>query len=448
VASQVLPRRIFLRGALGGVGLSIGLPALDIMLDGNGEALAQTGTKLPRRFGVYYWGGGICHKQWVPATTGFNWALNDSHQDFANLRPWTSLVTGTNHKGSSPGHIPARGIALSSSHDLTVCQGNCVGTYRGQSHPEPSIDNIVAEAWKGMTPFEMLAVGIVTGGPYQSNSSWKRGGTAYNRHEMSPSRVFDRLFSGGVPATSGGATQASLALEKSLLDAVSADAKALQGKLGARDKQRLEQHLEGFRGIERRIQAIQMGGGTAKTCAKPTRPVDGGNKEQKAQVMADLLAVAFACDLTRVVSYEWSATQSETSYAEVGFNGRHHELSHGGPGLDMQRITRFIMKGLAMVGEALKKMPEGAGNILDNTLILGTSEHANAAAHDWRDHPFILLGKAGGAIKAGIHHRDGNGGNTNAPRVLLSAIRAVGVNVPQIGQAGRVATDPISEIMA
>ena len=91
------------------------------------------------------------------------------------------------------------------------------------------------------------------------------------------------------------------------------------------------------------------------------------------------------------------------------------------------------------------------GNVLDNTLILGTSEHANANAHNYSDHPFVLVGKACGNIRAGMHHRHPGGtGNQDAPDVMLTAVRAAGVPLDQLGQtdAGfeRWTRDTVSEI--
>ena len=449
-----LNRRTMLRGAIAGAGVTLGLPLLDAMVNGNATKLAN-GQALGNRFGVFYWGGGVVHSTWNPSTTGPGFALSDSLQPFANIADYLTIVSGTEHDGSSPGHIPARGIALSSSHDMTICQGDCVGTYRGQNHPEPSIDSIVAEAWDGTTPYKSLEVSICQKGPYKNNSSWKAGGTTYNRHEPSPQAVFDRLF-GGEPAGGDPALlEATTALEISMLDSIMADAAAIKKRVGAADRVRIEQHLEGLRAIEQRLQSMGPVG-----CSAPEAPVqsdfgDGSNNEQKqakSELMSQLVAAALACDLTRVFSYEWSATQSEAVYWEVGSSKEHHQLNHDSPtGSEMQQIVRFIMSNLAYLGEQLAaySMP-GGGNLLDHTLILGTSEHARAGGHNYDDHPFILLGKAGGGINAGIHHRV-EGSNSDAPKVLYSAVRAVGVDVPSIGHANsdgnRVASDVISEIM-
>ncbi|MBX7197162.1 MAG: DUF1552 domain-containing protein [Sandaracinaceae bacterium] len=451
-----LDRRTFLRGALGGLGVSLALPALDVMLDRTPRARADA--SVPTRFGVFYWGGGIVRSSWIPTETGAGFTLPHALEPFEAVRDRLTVVTGTNHIESSPGHIPARGIALSASHDLdTSVAGE--GTYRGQAHPEPSIDQLVAEHWRGSTAFDSVEIGICRKGPYQSNSSWTRGGAGYLRHEPSPLRLYERLFGGFVdPATSEDRlVVATRAFERSMLDAVLEDARTLRDRLGARDRARLEQHLEGLRAIEMRL-AERM---VPATCSRPGAPldVDYGDegvheeKEAKSRVMSELLAIALACDLSRVFSYEWSATQSGAVYWELGVSDEHHQLTHDDPtGERQQNIVRFTMQNLAYLAEKLDELPEGDGTVLDHSLILGTSEHANAGMHDYVDHPFVLVGGANGGLRAGIHHRHASpDANTDAPRVLLTALHAVGLGVDELGQAApdgdRRALEPLAELL-
>jgi hypothetical protein len=455
-----LRRRTFLRGVVGGgAAVAIGMPVLDAMLNDHGTAYAD-GTGAPIRFGTFYWGGGIVHDAWVPSTTGMGWDLPMSLQPFAPVRDYVTLITGTNHAGSSPGHIPARGLALSASHDMnTSIEG--VGTYRGQNHPEPSVDALVAEHWDtSVTPFDRLDVSICQTGPYRNNSSWNRGGTAYNRHEPQPQALFDRVFSSGVPESTEDPrlAEATNLFERSVLDAVTEDANRLSARLGVSDRARLEQHLDGIRAIERRLGDVASG---TAMCADPTRPVmtdfgDRTNREQKeakSQLQSQILASALACDMTRIFSYEWSATQSEAVYWEEGIDQEHHLYNHDNArGDGMARITRFIMQNLSYFAQQLAAMPEAGGTVLDNTLIIGTSEHAVSGAHNYTDHPYILVGGAGGGIRRGMHFRHPSAGsNGDSPRCLLTAVRAVGADIPQLGQESsdgrRVATEPFSEVL-
>ncbi len=453
VQPQGLDRRTVLRGALGGLGVCVGLPALEIMLNNNGTALAQ-GQPLPKRFGVYFWGCGIVHSEWVPTTTGLGWTLPPSLSAFKDLKDYVSLITGTNH--SKPGtlpHIPGRGLSLSASRDLS---GN-----RGQNHPEPSVDSLVQEYWGG----EVLGVSISQRGPYRNNSSWKRGGKVYNRQEPVPQRFFDRVFT-DVKSSPGGDTgllDTTQKLKLSLLDACAEDTTALKQKLGGADRQRLDQHLSGIRSLEQKLSKVDPPP-VVQGCNAPARPAatsfgDGGSREQKlakGAIMNDLLAMTMACDLGRIFSYEWSATQSEAIYWEVDHDFDHHALSHGA-GTNNRSLTamkrlikELVMTNLADLAQKLKDLPEGGGNVLDNTLFLGTSEHANGTVHDYIDHPYLLVGKAGGGLRSGLHYRHPNlKNNFDAPKALLTAVRAVGVPAPGLGQVekDRWVSAPISELL-
>ena len=67
-----LDRRTILRGTLGGTAVSLGLPPLEAMFNANGTAYAQ-GAPVIRRLGIFFWGGGVKHDRWNPATTGPGW---------------------------------------------------------------------------------------------------------------------------------------------------------------------------------------------------------------------------------------------------------------------------------------------------------------------------------------------------------------------------------------
>ena len=212
---------------------------------------------------------------------------------------------------------------------------------------------LVAEHYNGQTPFSSIEVGICRTGPYKSNSSWHAGGTTFNNHEEVPTELYDRLFGdlGQIPDPDYSVLGTSREMSKSMLDVVMEDAKKLQSKVGAKDKARLEQHLEGLREIELRLEDFTA------ACELPDPPMPADyqdnsseeQKQQKADLMSDLLAVAMACDLSRVFSYEWSATQSTTHYWEVGIFQEHHEYNHQNPqGQGLADITQFIMAKLRL----------------------------------------------------------------------------------------------------
>jgi hypothetical protein len=239
-------------------------------------------------------------------------------------------------------------------------------------------------------------------------------------------------------------------LRRSVLDAVREDANALKMRLGVNDQRRMDQHLESIRTLENQIRAIEQAPPPPSACALPTSPtVMVGDARLIAvnEAMANLAAMALACDQTRVLSYMFSGSVGGTSYPEL-MASNHHALTHDEPGDQpkVHGITVFIMQRLAKLLEALQGIKEGAGNLLDNCAILATSDLAEGLPHSINDYPILVAGKAGGALKhPGIHVR-GNG--TNTSDVLLTLLQAMDLNVTEFGKGGGRTTSTVAALRA
>jgi hypothetical protein len=430
-----LSRRHLLRGTLRGCGYSVGLPLLEAMVGGSGSAFAQ-GAGLPKRFGVFFWGLGVYKPDWIPTQTGANWSVPPALTSVATpaLKPYVTLVTGFNHRDANPGHIPGRGLAVSSSHNLTQtvdAKGNV--TYREKAHPEPSVDHIIGQAiggrWAGMS------VSLKHGEPvgFVGGSSWGAGGTA-NAFDSTPVKLYQRLFSQVTPLDDSEKKYRTQALS-----AVKESANTLRTRLGSADKQRMERHLEALSELERELQG-QAPAGQCSALAPGSDAYDDGKptekKAAKNKVMAKLLATGLACDAVRTFCYEFSPTRSDAVYWEVGETEGHHTVSHRqDAGAGVRKITPFIMSQLGVLLEEFRNTPDGPGNLLDHLLMLGTSEHSDPYRHDYNDHPYIFVGK-GSRLKTGLHFRHSSpSSNFDAPQILLTAVRALGIERASLGQA-------------
>ncbi|MGZ5920427.1 MAG: DUF1552 domain-containing protein, partial [Rhizomicrobium sp.] len=87
---MALDRRRLLRGAFQGSAVAMALPLLDCFLDENGQALADTGKRIPTRFGTYFWGCGLTKELFVPKTIGANY---ETTQQLASLEPYKKKIT-------------------------------------------------------------------------------------------------------------------------------------------------------------------------------------------------------------------------------------------------------------------------------------------------------------------------------------------------------------------
>jgi hypothetical protein len=436
-----LPRRTLLRGALGGAAIGVALPALQAMLNTSGTALAS-GRPLPRRLGVFFWGNGVRHKFWVPAATGRNWMLSDELEPLAKLKRYLNVVTGMDVKtGNEQGHH-AGTVGILSGCPM-VSQPHPSSAY-ASTFSGPSIDQVAAAAIAGSTPFRSLEVGVSRRVTENEGTTLlylsHRGPDAPNPPEYDPRAVFQRLF-GGVGRS---------ALGPSVLDVVAEDARTLSTRLGVEDRRRMEQHLGDIRELERRVSAPRP---AKRRCLAPdgTLPLAEGASEHTAvnSAMARVVALALSCDLTRVFSFMFSGSVGETSYAEVGQDKAHHQLTHDEPGDQplVHAATVFIMRQFAVLLEALAATPDGAGNLLDRSVVLASSDTADGRDHTLKDYPVLVAGGAGGALRTpGVHYRSQIGENTS--KVLLTVLRAAGVKLDRFGNKGGQVEDGLGAIEA
>ncbi len=392
MAKWQLNRRTMLRGGLGGAAVAVGLPPLDAMFNSNGTAHAQ-GTPIPKRLGIFFWGNGVKLDRWTPANAGAGWTPSLELEPLTALKDYVSIVSGMNIKtGNERGH-----------------HAGCVGILSGapmvsQPHPnsnyvstfsKPSIDQVAAAVIGKTTRFKSLELGIsnrvVTGEGSTLHYLSHNGPDSFNPPEYDPSKAFDRLFGGDFVAPNAmtnALANATRDLRKSVLDAVSADISSLRQNVGTTDKTRLDQHLENVRSIENRF------------------------------------------------SIMFSGSVGSTVFWEVNATSGHHGLTHDEPGDQplVHASTIFTMKQFAKLVAALKAIPEGAGNILDNSAIIASSDVADGREHSINDYPIVIAGKAGGALKyPGVHYRS-SGENTS--NVLLTLLNSVGVALTEFGDQG------------
>ena len=90
----------------------------------------------------------------------------------------------------------------------------------------------------------------------------------------------------------------------------------------------------------------------------------------------------------------------------------------------------FTMKCFAEFLAKLQSIPEGAGTLLDNSLVYATSCTAWGKVHTTSEWPVLLAGKGGGQFAGNQHFRKPNG---NLSQVLMTVGNAMGANLKEIG---------------
>lgn len=450
-----LDRRSFLRGAVLGAAACLALPPLEIMLNSNGTAYAD-GTPFPKRFGIFFWGNGVVAPHWVPTQTGLNWTPGEALQPLAaaGLKDYINVVSGHDIKTGNPRGHHAGAVGILSGAPLIPQDPGNAGF--ASTFSTASIDQVIASHIGGSTRFRSLEFGV---DPRVSRSEGTtlhhlshNGPDNVNPAEYNPHNLFTRLFGDGFVETGTPERDPRLALRRHILDAVREDAHALQRKLGAQDRARLDQHLEGIGALQQRLRSIEEAPAPPSACTMPINPGEIGHdteerQRQRSRAMADLLAIALACDQTRVWSNLFNGSVSGTIYWGIDPTTNFHQLTHDEPGDQpkVHAIVRFIMGEFAYLLGALRDTPEGDGNLLDNSVILATSDCTSGYRHNITDYPILLAGRGGGSLNTGLHVR---GNRSNASNVLLTCMRAMECPGHAFGTEGGYTEQGVSELEA
>jgi hypothetical protein len=430
-------RRRFLRGALttGGI-VTVGLPVLEIFAP---RAARAADSLFPQRFGLFFWGNGNRPDQWTPTGEGDNWSVSEELTPLANLTDIITVVSGMSVKvdNISPHWSGAAGL-------LTGQQIS--GTDDDWTVAAPTIDQIIADEIGGETLYKSLEIGVASSSIFSFT-----GPNATNPAETDPFTFYERIFGENFRSPGeGGVVDPSLGYRRSVLDAVLSDINTLQGELGSSDRERLEQHLDGIRELELRLARLSEDPPDLEACVAPKAPlkaypdIDGRTDlSARSRAMSDLLTMAMACDQSRVFSFHFTPPLTNELFSDA--SDGHHNLTHNETGdqPEVHDITLQVMDELAYLLEAMRAVPEGDGNLLENSIVLACSETSEGRTHDLNEIPILIAGGAG-RIKMGQHHRSYT--QDSASKVMLSLIRAMDVPAASFGADDSKATDGLSDI--
>jgi hypothetical protein len=438
---MTLTRRTVLKGLLGGSVVTLGLPVLDRFCNVNGTAFADAKDDgFPRRFGLFFWGNGMLPKRWTPQGDGKTWTPSDELAPLAKLVSHISIVTGT--KLGVPNEVPHSSGAAGVLSGRPLVQTGSNHTFAG-----PSLDQIVAAVIGQDTRFKSLEFGAQPG----DGNSWN-GPNSRNPVEKSPHALFQRIFGAGF--TQPGSTpklDPTLTLRRSVLDAVAGQLKGLRNQVGVADQQRLDQHWDGVRALEKRLAKLELAPPKLDACVVPKVPLESypdiaGRPQlvEKNKVFAELAAYALACDQTRVVSNWFTAPVNNVLFQ--GASTGHHELTHNEPGEqpECHAITLQCLAALAVQIEALKAVKEGDATLLDHCALLATSDVSLGKVHSLEDMPWIVAGSAGGRLRTGVHYHSPASEVTG--KATLSVLRAVGVELASFGEGDAQTKDGLGAI--
>ena len=441
--------RLSRRTVLRGLGASMALPFLDAMRPRTLLAASGDIKKPPSRMAFLYVPNGVHMPGWTPRSVGAAWELPPILEPLRAVKDDLVVLSGLTLN-------PARALGDGGGDHARAMASFLTGRHPRKTDGADlkagvSVDQAAAQRIGHMTRFPSLEIGCEGGKnggecdhgyscAYQSNLSWRSETTPVAK-QVNPRLVFDRLFGSQADRDGGDDLARENRRNKSILDFIGDDARQLSQTLGAADRRKLDEYLTGVRELEQRINRgrapVDLG------VANYPRPLGiPADYQEHLRLMADLLVLAFQCDLTRIVTFVLANDGSNRSYRTVGVSDGHHDLSHHGGDTakqeKIQKINQFHTAQLAYLLQKLKAIPEGTGSLLDHSMILYGSGISDGNAHSHDDLPILLAGKANGTIKTGRHLRLAK--ETPLTNLYMSMLDRMGVNVDGFGDStGRLA---------
>lgn len=294
--------------------------------------------------------------------------------------------------------------------------------------------------------------------------SYGVGGTPLPKW-IDPAQTFAELFGGPLAGNRSEAIARQRLQGKSVLDVVRADLTRLSSRVPANERTKMTQHWEALRDIEKRL------AGAERQCVAPV-PVerthfahfgshDGGAPflDAVTDLQIDMLARALSCDLTRFATIMLGDLSRTHLFPELP-DDVHGDVAHRyDAATEKTPGTPASWKALAIqnrysyskVARLLTRLDEGG--VLDDTIVLVSSDMGDPARHSSRDVPTVIAGGCGGHFSMGrALDLTGASGHEGVPnnRVLVSIAQAFGVEIERFGQSAdpRIVTGALDALRA
>ena len=399
------------------MGATVALPWLEAMLPRGVGRIAAAATASaaapPTRIAYLFFPNGVNVEAWRPKPDGAGgWLPSPTLEPVAEFAREITVYGGLRHRnaeanGDGPGdHARSAACFLTGVQPLKTA-GDDIRNGR-------SIDQEVADAFEragATTRLRSLELGsepAMTAGncdsgyscAYSANISWKSERVP-NGKETDPRAAFERIF--GKRGESIEESSARLRARRSILDGVRAEARRIAEAVGADDRARIDEYLEGVRALERRLDDDAF----ARLDEGDAPELEGGPVDlaRRIDLLGEVLALGFKTDSTRVATLMLANEGSNRPYRDIGVSEGHHDVSHhGGDAAKLAKfaaINRFHTERLAAFLRALSRMREGGRPLLDSTIVLYGGAIADGNRHNHDDLPILVAGGSAAGLRGG-----------------------------------------------
>ncbi|MDP7052191.1 MAG: DUF1552 domain-containing protein [Verrucomicrobiota bacterium] len=292
-----------------------------------------------------------------------------------------------------------------------------------------SMDQVAAEQIGHQTRYPSL----VLSSEGEASQSYNRNGVMIPA-ESSPSNLFAQLFLKGSRREIA-RQRKKLEADKSILDGLVDQTKAMMKVANSTDRARLEAYLDSVRQTEKKL--VQAGAWLDRPkprvrISSPNDIRDKGRIEERIRLMFELIPLILETDSSRIINM---GIQVDHGVIKMnGVNESHHNLSHHGQ--DPSKIRKLVKVESAILTQlnrliARLKRTEVAGDqLLEHTTVLCGSNLGNANNHDYRNLPIIV---AGGGFKHGNFVTYNRQARPPLSNLFLSLLNNTGIQTPAFG---------------
>jgi hypothetical protein len=439
----MINRRSMLQGMAAGVGAAVGSSFLPGVVRAAGST---TGT--PKRVIFFLQNQGFDPATCIPEGMSSSGSLAKAKlpEPISALEPYKErlhIINGLHGMHTSPSHSAFFGA---------------LGGYRGSDGVPPSASTIDYEISKVLpqTLLPHLCIGMdsienMTTKPTIATLSASGAGQPIFMHS-NPNHLYQMLY-GGI---STGDIRLQHDARSNLLNQIELMAAKKGRSLPAAAQQRYGQFVQGFKdvnGLRDRLDTVsdhlrQFAPKVDERYTKPKFETDWHD------VLLDLGISALTSGITNTLTIGSGRGQIFGAWKGLGVEQQGHNLGHMKQ-LDNPiwiKIRQYNSRMLVRIMEALESVPEGSGTMMDNTLIVYTSNNADKQHTSGANWPVMLLGDCGGIFKTGCFTQLDGKRPINA--LFTSILRAAGQNVDRFNMSEKLAkkfdasTGPLKEVLA
>ncbi|QTN33761.1 DUF1552 domain-containing protein [Akkermansiaceae bacterium] len=392
-----LSRRTVLKRA----GIALCLPMLDAMVPAFAASRAPVN---PRRFVGVSLALGLHNPLLIPKGKGRGYMPSPYLKDIQDLREDFTVISGTSHPGVKGGHAAEASIFSACPMERNSAKANTV-----------SLDQLMAKHLGHQTRFPSLVL----------NTRGSRSPSYTENGAMIPAiddarELFARLFTEDTPAAKQRQSEIN-GRGQSILDIVRDETKALGRQLGQGDREKMDEWLTSVRELETRLEANEKWVSRPKPkVGAPPAQADNNSAPDQMRAMLDVVALALRTDSTRFVTLHCAGNNVR---ALDGVEEAYHSLSHHGQ--NPKKLEQLAIVEKTTVdnwGNFLRELKKH--ELLDDTMVLLTSNLGNASSHDNRNMPVLF---AGGGFTHGHHLAFSQTDNYPLPNLYLSMLQNLGL---------------------